>query len=120
MRRQQEGLKDPCLGGVLEAEGVAIWAGEIQPHIQVILTKARQGSAPRRKGAVTYLRPGERELQRGCGRPGFYRPPGNPMGSFLLYIWKESDRQHKLRSRSFLTFFGRCQGKGIYRNEQGP
>lgn len=47
MRRQQEGLKDPSLGGVLEAEGVAIWAGEIQPHIQVILTKARQGSAPR-------------------------------------------------------------------------
>lgn len=69
---------------------------------------------------MTYLRPGERELQRGCGRLGFYRPPGNPTGSFLLYIWKESDRQHKLRSRSFLTFFGRCQGKGIYRNEQGP
>lgn len=135
--RWQEGLKDPYLGGVLEAEGDGHLGQRdpashlSDPYQSQAGPRAACPAPPSRcplkhrdgkheRGAVTYLRPGERELQRGCGRRGFYRPPCNPTGSFLLYIWKESDRHHKLRSSSFLTFFGRCQGKGIYRNEQGP
>lgn len=77
-------------------------------------TKPASSEAQRQKtreGRCDLPPPRREELRRGCGRLGFYRPPGNPTGSFLLYIWKESDRHHKLRRSSFLTFLVVAKGK---------
>ena len=96
VRRWKEGLKAPCFGGLLEAEADGHLAQrDPAPHLTDFLPKpgractsaqplgvgvpgdAEMKRAPKR-GAMTYLRPGERELQRGCCLLGFYRPPAKP------------------------------------------
>lgn len=53
---------------------------------------------------MTYLRPGERQLQRGCCLLGFYRPPAKPTAQ-PFSIFGKSDRHQGPRTSSFLTFF---------------
>lgn len=89
-------------GGGEQVKEAGCWrrgGAENQPHVWSLPKpgRATRASEPqmgrtRTRGTVTLLRPQSSYKGRS---PRAFIAPANPRHSFLLYIWKESDRHHK-------------------------